>query len=408
MIDTNKIKEDFPIFKRKFNGKELVYLDNAATTQKPQDVIRAITEFYENHNANVHRGIHTLSEEASDMFESSRKKVQNFIGAASPEEVIFTLNSTDSLNLIAYGWALSHLEKDDEIVISDMEHHSNFVPWQQLTLEKGAKMVFMESAKYGNEGDAHLLREKINERVKIVVVSHASNVTGRINPIKEISKITKSVGAILVVDGAQAVPNISVNVQSLGCDFYVFSAHKMLGPTGVGILWGRKELLESMNPYRYGGGMISTVSEESSTWADLPDRLEGGTPNIADVIGFGAAIDYINKVGIDNIREHEVELSNYALKELKKINGLYILGSTDAEKRTGLVSFHVDGMHSHDIAAILNTKGVAVRSGHHCAMPLHTKLNVSSSTRASYYLYNTKKDIDALISAIKKAEKILK
>lgn len=407
MLDVNKIKQDFPILKREINGKGLVYLDSAASSQRPVQVIKAISSYYENHHANVHRGIHTLSEEASELYESARKNVSEFIGAVRPKELIFTSGTTQSLNIIAFGWGPKNLKKGDIILISDVEHHSNLVPWQVLAQRTGAKLE--QFSLLGDGKDDHLLsvKELISDRVKIVVVTHASNVTGAITPIREVVKEAGRVGALVCVDGAQAAPHLKVDIKSLGADFYAFSAHKMLGPTGIGAFWAKKELLEDMEPGDYGGGMIKTVYEDHAEWADVPDKFEAGTPNIAGAIGFSAAVDYLKEVGMDNIRAHEIELNKYALEKLSEIPNLEVIGNLDPEQRTGLISFTVENLHAHDVSAILNTEGVAVRSGHHCAMPLHTKLDIPASTRASYYLYNTEIDIDKLAAGIKKAVKIL-
>ncbi len=408
MFDPKKVKQDFPIFKRKFNGKELVYLDNAASSQKPQQVIDTISDFYENHYANVHRGIYTLSEEASGMYEDARKKVAEFIGAVRAKEIIFTSGATESLNMVVLSWALNNLRDGDIIMVSEVEHHSNLVPWQMIAEKTGAELCVLKCRPGKKDTLLAKVRANLNDRVKIVSVAHASNVTGEIFPVKEISKEVKKVGALLCVDGAQAVPHIKVNVQSLGCDFYAFSAHKMLGPTGVGVLWVRGELYQQMEPYKYGGGMIYEVKEKSATWADPPERFEAGTQNIAGVVGLASAIDYLGKLGLEQVREHEVKLNEYTLKTLPEIEELKIIGPKDPQRRTGLVSFAIEGVHAHDLAAILNTEGIAVRSGHHCAMPLHTKLNLPASTRASYYIYNTEEDIDKLMKGIYKAIRILK
>ncbi len=407
MLDTAKIRQDFPILERKVNGHKLVYLDNAATSQKPVQVIEAVAEYYKKHNANVHRGIHALSEEASGLYEKARKNVSAILGADRPKEVIFTSGSTESLNLVAFGWGLKNLQENDVILVSDAEHHSNLVSWQVAAAKTGAKLALLPASQ-AVEGDIlPMLKEMLNERVKIVSLSHAGNVTGAIFPIKEVVKEAKKVGALVCVDGAQAAPHLAVDVKSLGCDFYALSAHKMLGPTGVGVLWAKGEILEDMDPLMYGGGMIREVQEQTATWADAPEKFEAGTPNVAGVIGFSAAIDYLQKVGMTNVRQHELELNKYALEELQKIDGLNIIGPKDPEHRTGLVSFVLENLHPHDVAAVLDSRGVAVRSGHHCAMPLHKKLSVNASTRASYYLYNTKEEIDALVEGLKEAKKIL-
>lgn len=400
------IKKDFPIFDRKINGKEIVYLDNAATSQKPKAVIEAIVDFYSNRNANIHRGIHTLSEEATQMYEEAREKVATFINANEPKEVIFTKGSTDSLNFVAFSFAPKVIEKGDIILVLDSEHHSNLVPWQILAEKTGAKIEYLETNEEG-ELTKKEITEKIVSGVKIVAVAHASNVLGTIFPIKEVSKIAHEIRAYVVVDGAQAIPHIEVNVQSLDCDFYAFSAHKMLGPTGVGVLWVNRNLLDKLDPNQYGGGMIDVVTYTKSTWASSPERFEAGTPNICDVVAFKSAIEYLENIGMDKIHAYETELNEFVLSELSKLSYVKVLGPKDPEKRTGLVSFEIEGVHSHDVASVLNEYGIAVRSGNHCAMPLHQKYKISSSTRASYYIYNTKEDLSKLIEGIKKAKEML-
>jgi cysteine desulfurase / selenocysteine lyase len=405
MINKN-IKNDFPILKRKINGEDLVYLDNAATSQKPQQVIAAITDFYTNHNANVHRGIHTLSEEATDLYEGARKKVAQFIGASFPEEIVFTKGTTESLNRVAFEWAIENLKKGDVILTTEMEHHSNLVPWQIVADRLGVELKILP---FDSTGDISLrvFEEAIDERVKLVAVTHASNVFGTILPVKKICKLAKEFDCKVVVDGAQAIPHMHVNVASLGCDFYAFSGHKMLGPTGIGVLWVKRDLLENMPPYEYGGGMIDDVSANVSTWAEIPEKFEAGTPNVAGAVGLAAAIDYLEGVGMDEIKQHDISLNEYALSALSQVVGLEILGPKDPKKRTGLVTFNVTGIHSHDISAVLNSEGVAVRSGHHCAQLLHKRCNIHSSTRASFYFYNTKEDVDKLIIGLEKAKRIL-
>lgn len=404
-MNISEIKKDFPILKREILGNRLVYLDNAATTQKPQMVIDTLVDYYSNHNANVHRGIHTLSEEATSLYENARTKVAAFIGGL-PEGVIFTKGATESLNRVAFEYGLSVLKQGDKIVLTNAEHHSNLVPWQILAKKTGATLEYLEINEQGHISldDA---KKIIDEKTKIVAITHASNVLGTIFPVKEIAQIAKKYGAIVCVDGAQAIPNIKVNVHSLGVDFYCFSGHKILGPTGIGVLWGRKDLLEKIPPFEYGGGMIDTVSYSESTWAEVPYRFEAGTPNVADAIALGAALDYVTSIGMENIRNHEIVLNTLALELLLKIPGLAILGPLNPEERTGLVSFTVEGVHGHDIAAVLNSLGVAVRSGHHCTMPLHKKLHIAASTRASWYIYNDEEDIKALVSGIEKAKQIL-
>ena len=406
IIDINKIKRDFPILSREINGKKLVYLDNAATSQKPVQVINAIKDYYENHNANIHRGAHTLGDEATALYEKSRETVAKFIGADKSEEVIFTKNTTDSLNMVAYGWGQKNINKGDKILVLISEHNSSFLPWQRLAQQKGAEIVPLYPDMHGKL-DSEKVSRKIDERVKVVVLAHASNVLGTIFPVKEISKIAHEAGAIVVVDGAQAVPHVKVNVQSLGCDFYAFSGHKMLGPMGIGVLWGKYNLLENLEPFELGGGSVLTVSLESRELINIPDRFEAGTPNVADAVGLMAAIEYINYLGIENIRQHEIKLNTYVLKKLSEVPGLKILGSLNPEDRTGLVSFTLENIHPHDLASILNSEGVAVRSGMQCAMLLHNNLELSSSTRASYYIYNNEDDIDILVKGIYKAVKLL-
>lgn len=406
MFDVNKVKSDFPILRKKVAGKDLVYLDSAATSQKPQVVIDAISNFYTSHNANAHRGIHTLSENATDMYENARRKVSKFIGASTEQEVIFTKGVTESLNMIAFGWAEPKLSEGDVILVLNAEHHSNLVPWQVVAKRTGAKLDLLEVNENG-ELPLSIVKEKLTKDVRIVAVSHASNVLGTIFPIKKICKLAKEVGAVVVVDGAQGVPHLKVNVQSLGCDFYSFSSHKMLGPMGVGVLWGRKDLLKELVPFLYGGGMIDEVFDRDATWGKIPYRFEAGTQNVGGVVGLTAAIDYLEKIGMDKIRKHEVKLADYALNELQKIKGLTVLGPLESEKRTGLVSFYIKGIHSHDVAAVLSERGIAVRSGHHCTMPLHAGLGISSSIRASFYLYNDMSDLDKLVSAVKEARKLL-
>lgn len=404
MLDN--VKKDFPIFDRRISDKPLIYLDSAATSQKPNAVINSIVDYYKNHNANVHRGIHTLSEEATEMYEDARSKIADFI-KGEHDEIVFTKGATESLNRIAFTFAAKKLKEGDTVLISEAEHHSNLVPWQIVCRNTKANLKYLEVDENG-EITLSEIKKKITNDVKFIAITHASNVLGTIFPIKEICRLAKEVGAYVVVDGSQAVVHMPIDVKSLGCDFYAFSAHKMLGPTGVGVLWGKKELLEKMDPYEYGGGMIIDVKKDISTFAKVPERLEAGTPNIAGVIAFGAAIDYLNNLGMTNVREHDVMILDYAIKELLKIKGLTILGTKDAEKRTGLVSFTLDNAHPHDVAAVLNSEGIAVRAGHHCAKVLHTKFNIIASTRASFYIYNDKSDIDALVYGIKKVISLFK
>jgi cysteine desulfurase/selenocysteine lyase len=401
-------RKDFPILEREINGNKLVYLDNAATSQKPKQVIDSISEYYSNYNANVHRGIHTLSEEATKLYEDSRKRVANFIGA-QPEEVIFTKGTTESLNRVAISWGLKNLKKDDVVLLSDFEHHSNMIPWLEEVKVVGAKISYLESNENG-EVTLDEVKKKISDnesKVKIISITHASNVLGTIVPVKEICKIAHEKGILVCVDGAQAVPHMKVNIQSIDCDFYAFSGHKMLGPMGIGVLWVRKEILDKLEPYEYGGGMVDEVTYEKATYTEAPVKFEAGTPNVSGAIGLASAIGYLENIGMDEIRNHEIELNRYALEKLSSITNLEIIGPKEAEKRTGLISFVVKNVHAHDIASVLNGFGVAVRSGHHCAMPYHRKHQISATTRISHYLYNTKEDIDKLIEGVNKAIELL-
>jgi len=406
MLDINKIREEFPILGRKINGHDLVYLDNAATSQKPQVVIDAISDFYKNHNANIHRGVHTLSEEAGNMYDEARAKVARFINAQRPEEIIFVRNATEALNLVAMTWGRANIKTGDEILVSEMEHHSNMVPWQILAKEVGAIVKYIP---FDENGELQISNFKllISKRTKVVSVVHASNSLGTINPVKEIAKLAHDAGALVVVDAAQSVPHLKVDVQSLGADFLAFSGHKMLGPLGIGVLYGKYELLESMPPFLAGGGMIRKVTLSESSWDDLPGKFEAGTPNVADAVGLGAAIDYLESLGMENVRSHEIELTSYALERLASVDGLCIYGPKEVVKRGGVVAFTLNGAHPHDIASILDGEGVAVRSGHHCTMPVHLKLGIPASTRASFYLYNTKEEIDRLVEGLEKSKRIL-
>jgi cysteine desulfurase/selenocysteine lyase len=396
------VKEDFPILNKEIHGYSVVYLDNAATSQKPVQVLNSVLNFYKSYNANVHRGIHTLSEEATAAYEEARSGVAKFIGAAHPEEIIFTKGATESLNTAAFSWALPRLSPGDVILLSELEHHSNLVPWQIVAQKSGAVLKFVPVE------DTDNFTKYIDEKVRVVAVTHASNFLGTILPIKEISKEAHKVGAKVIVDGAQAVPHLPIDVQSLDCDFYAFSGHKMLGPTGIGVLYAKKELLVQMEPVEYGGGMIDVVQWDSSTFIDPPERFEAGTPNVGGAIGLHKAIKYSQNLGMENIRKHGVELTEYALAKLGEIEGLNILGPLNAEKRTALVSFDVEGVHSHDVASVLDSMGIAVRSGHHCCMPLHKKLGLAASTRASFYIYNSKEDVDRLVDGVKRAISILR
>lgn len=400
MIDIQKIRADFPILDQEINEKPLAYLDNAATSQKPKQVIEALTHYYEFDNANVHRGVHTLAARATDAYESARGKVAKFIHAREVAEIIFTRGTTSAINLVVDSYAEANIEAGDEIVISYLEHHSNLIPWQQLAKRKGAVLKYIELEEDGTIS-VEQAKKTIGEKTKIVALAHVSNVLGTITPIKEIAAIAHQFGAVILVDGAQAVPHMEVDVVDLDADFYAFSGHKMMAPTGIGALYGKRELLDAMEPTEFGGEMIDFVELYDSTWKELPWIFEAGTPIIGGAIALGAAIDYLAEVGLENIHAHEQALASYAMEEMSKIEGITIYGPKDASKRCGLVTFNLEGAHPHDIATILDEDGVAIRAGHHCAQPLMKWLDVSSTARASFYIYNTKEEIDALIDGLK-------
>ncbi|EAD5868889.1 cysteine desulfurase [Listeria innocua] len=400
MIDIQKIRADFPILDQEINEKPLAYLDNAATSQKPKQVIAALTHYYEFDNANVHRGVHTLAARATDAYESARSKVAKFIHAREVAEIIFTRGTTSAINLVVDSYAEANIEAGDEIVISYLEHHSNLIPWQQLAKRKGAVLKYIELEEDGTIS-VEQAKKTIGEKTKIVALAHVSNVLGTITPIKEIAAIAHKFGAVILVDGAQAVPHMEVDVVDLDADFYAFSGHKMMAPTGIGALYGKRELLDAMEPTEFGGEMIDFVELYDSTWKELPWKFEAGTPIIGGAIALGAAIDYLAEVGLANIHAHEQELASYAIEEMSKIEGITIYGPKDASKRCGLVTFNLEGAHPHDIATILDEDGIAIRAGHHCAQPLMKWLDVSSTARASFYIYNTKEEIDALIDGLK-------
>ncbi|EGK8871871.1 cysteine desulfurase [Listeria monocytogenes] len=400
MIDIQKIRADFPILAQEINEKPLAYLDNAATSQKPKQVIEALTHYYEFDNANVHRGVHTLAARATDAYESARGKVAKFIHAREVAEIIFTRGTTSAINLVVDSYAEANIEAGDEIVISYLEHHSNLIPWQQLAKRKGAVLKYIELEEDGTIS-VEQAKKTIDEKTKIVALAHVSNVLGTITPMKEIAAIAHQFGAVILVDGAQAVPHMEVDVVDLDADFYAFSGHKMMAPTGIGALYGKRELLDAMEPTEFGGEMIDFVELYDSTWKELPWKFEAGTPIIGGAIALGAAIDYLAEVGLANIHAHEQALASYAIEEMSKIEGITIYGPKDASKRCGLVTFNLDGAHPHDIATILDEDGIAIRAGHHCAQPLMKWLDVSSTARASFYIYNTKEEIDALIDGLK-------
>nr|WP_063515135.1 cysteine desulfurase [Schleiferilactobacillus harbinensis] len=396
-------KTDFPMWQGADAVPDAVYLDSAATSQKPQAVIDALVHYYTRQNANVHRGVYTLAEQATEAYENARQTVADFIHAEDTANIIFTRGTTESLNWIAQSWGGTHIQAGDEIIITIMEHHSNLVPWQQLALRTGAKLRYVDIDDQGLL-DMTAYRAMLSARTKIVAVTQVSNVLGTINPIQEISQLAHAAGAILVVDGAQSAPHMPVDVQALGADFFAFSGHKMLGPTGIGVLYGKMALLEAMPPIEFGGEMISKVEKFQTTWADIPWRFEGGTPNIAGAIGLAAAIRYLQAIGLDEIRNHERALTAYALDQLKAIPGLTIYGPQDAAQRGGVIAFTLNGVHPHDLATVLDTQQVAVRAGHHCAQPLMQRLGVVATARASFYLYNGQADVDRLVAAVNEAK----
>lgn len=405
ILNINKIRDDFPILKREVNGKPLVYFDNGATSQKPQLVIDAINKYYTFENSNIHRGIHTLSQEATNAYEVARKKVQRFVNAQHEHEIIFTKGTTDSINLVAASFGKKHLKKGDEIIISTMEHHSNIVPWQMICEEKEAVLKVIP---INDKGELLMdeFKKLLSPKTKFVSITHVSNTLGTINPVKEIITLAKQVGAFILIDGAQAVPHTKIDVQELNCDFYAFSGHKMFGPTGVGILYGKEAILNDLPPYQGGGDMIKTVTFEKTTYNELPHKFEAGTPNIVGGIGLGVAIDYMNSIGLDKIEAYEHELLTYATEQIKQIEGVRIVG--EAAKKASVLSFVVDGTHPSDIGMIIDKLGVAIRTGHHCTEPLMNRLNVPGTARASFAFYNTFEEIDIFIAALKRAVTMLK
>jgi cysteine desulfurase/selenocysteine lyase len=406
-LDPEQIRCDFPIFKRQIHGKPLIYLDNAMTTQRPRQVIETLKVFYEQHNANIHRAVHTLSHEATIAYEEAHKKVARFINARSWREIIFTRNATEAINLVAYGWGLWNLEQGDEVVLTIMEHHSDIVPWQMLREHNGIVLKFIDVDDHGRL-KLDELRKTLSGRTKLVGMIHASNVLGTVNPIEAIISEAKKVGALTLVDAAQSAPHMPIAVQALDCDFLAASGHKMLGPTGTGFLYGRRELLETMNPFLRGGDMISTVTLEGATWNELPWKYEAGTPSIADGIALGSAIDYLAQLGLENVFHHEQRLLKYALDKLLALPGIQIYGPHETHDRVGVISFNVQGIHPHDLAGVLDGEGIAIRSGHHCAQPLMARLGMDNTARASFYIYNTEAEIDCMIEGIQKAKKIFR
>lgn len=404
-LNVEEIRKDFPILHRQVNGKPLVYFDNGATSQKPQQVIDVINRYYQHENSNIHRGIHTLSQEATDAYEKARTTVQQFINAKHHHEVIFTSGTTGSINLVASSFGKKHLQAGDEIIISTMEHHSNIVPWQMICEEKGAVLKVIPISDKGE-----LLMDEfeklLSSKTKLVSITHVSNTLGTINPVKEIIKLAKAVGAAILIDGAQAVPHTKVDVQALDCDFYAFSGHKMFGPTGVGILYGKEAILNDLPPYQGGGDMIKTVTFEKTTYNELPHKFEAGTPNIVGGLGLAAAIDYMNNIGIANIEAYEHELLSYATEKIKQIEGIRIIG--EASNKASVLSFLVDGTHPSDIGMIIDKLGIAIRTGHHCTEPLMNRFDIPGTARASFAFYNTKEEIDVFIKALERAVNMLR
>jgi cysteine desulfurase/selenocysteine lyase len=404
-LDVARIRSDFPILTRQVNGRPLVYLDNAASSHKPRQVIDALVHFYTHTNANVHRGVHTLSVEATDAYEAARERIGRFVGSDDPHELVFVRNATEGLNLVAVCWGRATLKPGDEILATLLEHHSNLVPWQRVAQDTGAR-IRLVPLKADGTIDLDVFREMLSPRTRVVAVAHASNVLGTINPLPAIAELAHAVGALVVVDGAQSVPHLPTDVAALGIDFLAFSGHKMLAPMGIGGLWGRRELLEAMPPFLGGGGMIREVFEDRATWAALPEKFDAGTPSVADSIAFATAVDYLDDLGMHNVRAHEIEVTNYALDRLWSLPDVSVYGPRDARDRTGVVSFNLDGVHPHDAGTILDEAGVAVRAGHHCCQPLHRSLDVAATLRASFYIYNTMDEVDALVDALATARRV--
>jgi cysteine desulfurase/selenocysteine lyase len=406
MFDVKAIRQDFPILHQKVNGKSLVYLDSSASSQKPLSVIEAMDTYYREYNANVHRGIYYISEKASAAYETARKKVGRFINARSWREVIFTRNTTESINLVAYTWGQVNVKAGEVILISEMEHHANLVPWQQLAGRTGATVKYIPVDERGCL-DMAAFDALLTAEVKLVAITQMSNTLGTLTPIGDIVQKAHAVGALVLLDGAQAVPHMPTDVQAFDCDFLAFSGHKMLGPTGIGVLWGRKEILAEMPPFMTGGDMIKKVTYECSDWNDLPWKFEAGTPAIAEAIGLGYAIDYLNELGMHNVRQHEIALTTYALNRLNQVEGIRIYGPNEPTSRGGAIAFTLGDIHPHDVAAVLDREGIAVRAGHHCTMPLHTKLGLQATTRASFYIYNFPEEVDRLAEGLDKARELL-
>jgi len=412
MFDPYKVREDFPILNRRINNHPLIYFDNAATTQKPRQVIEAMKEFYEKHNANVHRAVYTLSLEATELYEEAHEETAKFIGAHSMEEIIFVRGTTEAINLVAYSWGLRNLKPEDEVLLTLMEHHSNIVPWEILSKIIGFKIKYVDVDENGALNQESL-KEMLTTKVKLVCITHVSNVTGVINDVKTIAKLAHENGAMVLVDGAQSVPHMPVNVRDLDCDFLAFSGHKMLGPTGIGVLYGKKEILEKLEPFHGGGEMIREVSFDPKTrrckisWNTLPWKFEAGTPDISGAVGLTAAIKYLKALGMENVKTHECSLTKYAIKRLEECSKITVYGPKSVELKCGIIPFNVEGFNSHDVALLLDSYGIMIRSGFHCAQPLHQKFNISSSARASFYIYNTREEIDQFIETLKEIEESL-
>jgi cysteine desulfurase / selenocysteine lyase len=403
-LNAQAVRDEFPILDRRINGKPLVYLDSAATSQKPAAVIEVMDDYYRRYNANPHRGVYTISEEATAAYEGARQRVASFINAASPKEVVFTRNTTEAINLVRYSWGRANLKTGDRLLLTEMEHHSNLVPWQLLAAEVGARLEFLQI------DDQGLLRlEELEQKldgVRLLAIVHQSNTLGTINPIQAIAQAAHRAGAMVLVDGAQAVPHMAVDVQELGADFYAFSGHKMCGPTGIGVLWARRALLEAMPPFLAGGDMIKRVRLNEASWNDLPWKFEAGTPSVAEGIGLGAAVDYLNQFGMDRVRDHERTLVDYALEKLQEVAGITIYGPRDSSVHGGAISFTLPEIHPHDLATLIDREGIAVRAGHHCTQPLMERLGVPATTRASFYIYNRPEEVDQLVTGIQKAVKV--
>ena len=401
-IDVERVRADFPILGREVYGLPLAYLDNAATSQKPRAVIQALVDYYEGYNSNVHRGVHALSMEATDRYEAARAKVANFIGAPQPESIVWTRGTTESINLVAFSWAPDNISPGDAIVVSQMEHHSNIVTWQRVASEQQAELRVIPLTPEGTL-DMAVAEQYLDDKVKLLAICHASNSLGTINPVKELTARAHAMGAKVLIDGAQSVPHMPVDVTDLDCDFLAFSGHKMLGPTGIGALYAKPEILESMEPFMRGGDMVLEVWNDRATWNDVPHKFEAGTPNIADSIALGAAVDYLSELGMDNVREHEKAITGYALKRFGEFDDLDLFGPSDMAERGGVLSFHSEDVHPHDVGTFLDRAGIAIRTGHHCTMPLMRSLGVVATARASFYLYNTEEEVDRLADAMRDA-----